>query len=681
MTRIRNVALIGHSGAGKSTLAEAMLMAMGSIARADPTQGPLTSDYDGEEARRHQSLQTTLLTGHWQDVKINLVDTPGLADFAYDTRCALRAVDAAILVLDGVKGLEAHSARLWDEARQLGLPVFVAVTKLDADKANFAQAVASTEPLQTPIWPLTVPTDRGEGVARLLEGTIQQGDRPASHWSVAQGTSYETDRTRALEAATEDDDALLERYLNGETVSQADSERAWRQGVVAGRLIPAFATSARTGGGIPALLDALVALGPNPDERPADTCLDPTTGERWTLRLADETLHCAWVFKTLHDPYAGKISLLRVYAGTLHPDETAYNATRGQSERFGRLSTMLGKQPLPMPLIGPGDIGAVAKLKETQTGDTIIAAALSTRPFVLAPATPPPALYAVALLPHGKGDESKLATVLSRLKEADPSLSVSVETGTRRTVLGGQGPTHVEIALARLAAAGVQVGTTPPQIPYRETITTTAQAQGKHKKQTGGHGQYGDVWLRLEPLGEGEGYQFASEVVGGVVPKPFIPAVDKGVQEALAHGGLIGAPVVDLRAVVYDGSHHSVDSSEMSFKMAAQLAFKKAFGQARPILLEPMLRLAVTVPEASTGDVISDLTTRRARVQGIETLGAWQVVRAIAPMSEVVEYSAVLTSVTRGAGSYSAEFAGYEPVPQAVSDRLIAAHRELAAKA
>jgi elongation factor G len=672
---IRNIALAGHAGSGKTLLAEALLTAMGVIPQpGDPLQGTTRSDFDPEEARRHMSVQTALLSGHWQSAKINILDTPGFPDFWPDTQRALRAADAVVLVLDAAKGVEVISARVWQEAASLGLPVFLAITRLDDDKAQFDRTVAAAaDSFGSGIVAYTVPLEGG--VADLLAGRLDTGSgfRPleASPLAALAGR-----RTPVVEAAAEQDDALLERYFDGSDLGPDELKQAWRQGLIGRHLFPAFAVTAKTGQGVRALLDAIVALGPTPQEHPPLTCSDPATGESWTVDVGAERVLCGWIFKTFHDPYAGKISLFRLYSGSLQADDTVWDANRGHAERFGRHFTLVGKDHLPLDGVMAGDIAAVAKLKDAQTGDTILAQGLSGKPFVIATPQPSPPLYAVAITPKGKGDDNKLSSLLHRLKEDDPNLIVTVEPGTHRTVIGGTGQTHVEVALRRLEAAGIQLDVSPPQIPYRETITAVAQAQGKHKKQTGGHGQYGDAWLRLEPLPEGQGYEFASEVVGGVVPKPFIPAVDKGVQESLQQGPLIGAPVVDLRAVLYDGSAHSVDSSEMSFKMAAHLAFKKAFAAAKPILLEPLLQLTVTVPEAMTGDVISDLTTRRARVQGIDTVGHLQVIRAIAPMAEVVAYAPILTSITRGAGSYSAEFSHYEPVPPQLQERLIAAHTE-----
>jgi elongation factor G len=680
-TAIRNVALVGQAGSGKTALAEAMLVAMGVIHQAgDVLAGTTHSDFDAEEIRRHMSMQTALLTGRWKNTKINLLDTPGYADFWPDTQRAIRAADAVLLVLDGTKGIEVQTQRAWTEAATLGLPVMLVVTKLDAAKADFLAVVSDVHGTLSPdTWSCTVPVGSGPeltGVAELLTGTLDAGG-PMRAWTAVEAEAFSQQRTVFMEAATELDEGLLDRYLAGETITVGELGLAWRQDVVTRKLFPVLAVSAQQGLGVQALLDSIVDLAPAPEERPPLLCTDPASGETWTVDMADEKMLCAWIFKTFHDPYAGKTSLFRVYSGMLRPDETVWDATRAQPERFGRLFTLVGKEHIPVEEVQPGDIAAVAKLKEAQTGDTILAQALSSRPFVVNLLPSPPPLYAVALTPTAKGEDQKLSSLLHRLHEDEPSLTVSVEDGTHRTILAGTGQTEVEVALHRLEAAGLHLDVSPPQIPYRETITRVARAQGKHKKQTGGHGQYGDVWLRLEPRPEGSGYAYASEVVGGVVPKAYLPAVDRGVQEVAAHGPLIGAPVVDFQAVIYDGSSHSVDSSEMAFKMAAHLAFKKAYAEAAPLLLEPMLHLSVTVPEDMTGDVISDLATRRAQVQGIDTLGHLQVVRALVPMAEVVAYAPVLSSITRGSGTYSAEFAHYEPVPPAIQDKLLDEHRKL----
>lgn len=676
-SQIRNVALVGHNGAGKTTLAEALSFAAGAVARQGRVEdGSTISDYEPEEVKRHLSLSLALAPIVVDDVKINVIDTPGYADFFGEVRAALSVADLAVVVVSAVEGVEAQTEAVWRLAAELGLPRLVFVNKLDRDRADFDRVLADLqEHFGAGVAPLELPVGEESafrGVADLLSDTAIIYD-PATH--APSKTEIPDDlaerehsvREQLVEGIVVGDDALMERYLDGEVPSFEELEATLATGIVDGVVFPVVIGSATTGVGIDRLASLIAEIGPSPDRRPAVEVRAGTTTQEVATDPTAPAL--ARVFKTISDPYVGKISLLRVLSGTIRPDTVLVNSRSHNEERLHVLHLMRGKESEPASEAQAGDIVAVPKLSDTATGDTL---APKGTP-VVAPAPPAePSVLSVAIKPKSKGDEDKLMTGLHRLQEEDPALVVERIDETHQTILRGTGETHLLVACERLQRKfGVEVETEEVQVPYRETISRSAEAEGKYKKQTGGHGQYGVASLRIGPLERGEGFHFVDQVVGGAIPKQYIPAVEKGVMESMSQGGHFGYPVVDVQVTCFDGKFHSVDSSEMSFKMAGSLAFKEAIEKAGPVMLEPISRLTVTVPPSMQGDVLGDLNSRRGRVQGTDTVdGGWQEITALVPTAEIQRYAVDLRSLTGGRGRFEAEHDHYDVVPSNLVDRL-----------
>lgn len=559
-------------------------------------------------------------------LRVTFLDTPGSRDFWADTRLAAPMAECALLVVDSDRLVEVGTRRAWQEAERHDLPVLVFVPQPDKVRACLAALKEAFH-------------------ARFV--SVDDPNDPA-----------------LVEDCCDLDDQLLERYLNSDPLSPQVVADVLRRGLHNRQLFGVVS-------GDESLLGALARLAPAPHERPP---LRLRQGqESWSCDLAKESRFSAYIFKTWHDPYLGKMSLIRVFSGSCQSDEPVYNATQAANDKIGKLYDCSGCESHAVASLTAGDMGVIAKLKSARTGDTLLASSLAQQPFQLFGLDLPAPLFTVALKPATKQDDSKLSQALHKLQEEDPGLLIGVEAHTHRPLLSGLGQRHIDWVLGELLTRfGIHVSASEPCVNYLETITKTAEAQGKHKKQTGGHGQYGDVWLRLEPLPAGTGFQFESAIVGGVVPRPFVPAVEKGIRDMLEQGVLAGFPITDVKVTLYDGSHHPVDSSELSFKLASHLAFKKAFLNAQPQLLEPFLTVHITVPATTTGDVISDLNGRRGRILGIDTLAHLQVVNASVPLSELLHYSAALTAITRGQGSFEAEFSHYEPVPPQQANRIIA---------
>ncbi|MHB9090658.1 MAG: elongation factor G [Chloroflexota bacterium] len=664
---LRNVGLFSHGGAGKTTLAEAMLFNAGAVNRMGQVEeGTTVSDYDPEETKRHISVQLSVLPFEWAGKKINLLDTPGYADFVGEVREGIRVVDSAIIVIDAVSGIEVGSELVWRYANEFQLPRMIAVTKMDRENADFTRTAeqlrdrfgAKVVPIQVPIGA----QDRFEGVVDLLTMKAYSGSKatvgepPADILDQAQ-----SHRERLVEAIAETDDELINKYLEGEEISLEELHKALRNGVRSGQIIPVVVSAATPNIGIQSMLDAMVAFLPSPADRPAVAAVDPVSNSEVALEPDPHGALLAFVFKTAADPYVGKLTYLRVYGGTMNSNTQVFNANRGREERIGQLYTVRGKAQEPAESLVAGEIGAVAKLQETTTGDSLCH---RDRVVALPGLTFPQPPFSVAIEPKTKADLDKLGNALNRLAEEDPTVHVRKDAETGETVLSGMGESHVDVAMERMRRKfGVDVELHVPKVPYRETIQSGTKAEYKHKKQTGGHGQYGHVFLELEPLPRGSGFEFAEKVVGGSVPKNFIPAVEKGVRETLGEGVLAGYPVVDMRVTLYDGSYHPVDSSEMAFKVAASQAFKKGVEQAKPVLLEPIVTLTVTVPEANMGDVMGDLNTKRCRVLGMDTSDGVSVIKALGPLAELRTYATDLRSITQGRGTYTLEFDHYEEVP------------------
>ena len=672
---IRNVALVGHGGAGKTTLAEALLHRAGAIDRLGRVDdGTTVCDHEPEEQRRHLSLSLAVAPFEWKGHKVNLVDTPGYADFVGEVRAALRVVDLAVFVVSAVDGVEVQTEAIWREAERLGLPRMIFVNKLDRERASFTRTLdqlrdrfgAGIAPLELPI---------GEeaafhGVADLLTDTAYL----YTDGKVATGPI--PDEMEALEHQVHDnlvegivvaDDALLEGYLDGQIPSFEQLEHTLAVGVDEASVFPVVCGSATAEVAIDRLADFICEIGPSPLDRPPVTV---TAGDVEVDVTPDETAEpLVTVFKTIADPYVGRITLFKVLSGTLHVDDHLVNPRSGADERLHGLALMRGKEQVPASEIPAGDLGAVAKLTDTVTGDTL---APKGRPVVLPHPDEPPPAYSVAVVPHTQADDDKLATALHRITDEDPSIHVSRNDETHQTLVSGAGDTHVAVTLERLERRfGVHVDTEDVRVAYRETISGTAEAEGKYKKQTGGHGQFGLAEIRVAPLDRGAGFEFVDKIVGGAIPRQFIPAVQKGVEEAMSHGGVFGYPVVDVQVSCLDGKYHSVDSSEMSFKMAGRLGFQAAIAKASPVLLEPISQLTVTVPSELQGDVLGDLNARRGRVQGTEAAGVGEHdIHALVPTAELLRYAIDLRSLTGGRGRFTVEPAHYDQLPAHLVDHV-----------
>ena len=674
-SRIRNVALVGHNGAGKTALAEALLLATGAVPRAGRIDdGTTVCDFEPEEIKRHMSISLALAPVVHGDVKINLIDTPGYADFFGEVRAACSVVDLVVVVVSAVDGVEAQTEAAWDLAASLGLPRLVFINKLDRERASFDRTLASLqETFGAGIAPLELPVGEEaafRGIADLLTdtailydgGTSKSGPIPDDLADVEHQV-----REQLVEGIVVGDDALMERYLDGEIPSTAELEATLASGVAQGLVFPVVCGSATTGVGIDRLVSLLAEIAPSPDARPPATVRAGDTDQEVACDPAAAPL--ARVFKTISDPYVGKISLLRVLSGTLRPDTTLTNSRSHTEAKLHVLQLLRGKEAESMTEALAGDIVAVPKLAETATNDTL---APKGTPVAVRPPEPEPVALAIAIRPKSKGDEDKLMTGLHRLQDEDPSLHVERVDETHQTILRGTGETHLSVAAERLHRKfGVDVETEEVRIPYRETITKQAEAEGRYKKQTGGHGQFGVAFLRIEALGRGEGFQFVDQIVGGAIPRQYIPAVEKGVLEAMSLGGIFGYPVVDVQATCYDGKFHSVDSSEMSFKMAGSLAFREAMAKANPVLLEPISRLEVTVPASMQGEILGDLNSRRGRVQGTDTTdGGRQVITALVPTSEIQRSAVDLRSLTGGRGRFRTEHDHYDVMPANLAERM-----------
>lgn len=675
--KLRNVALLGHGSCGKTSLVEAMLFDAGVTSRLGKVEdGNTASDFDAEEQRRNMSVNTSILPMEWADHRLTILDTPGYTDFVGEVRGAVRVVEGAVVLLDAVSGVEVGTELVWQHANDYSLPRLVFINKMDRENANFQRTVDSlTEILNVRAAVLQLPIGSQadfKGVVDLISRTAYAGAKgEAGEVPAGMTDQVEEARLQLVEIAAEADDSLIEKYLEGEELTDAEIYSGLRKGVASGEIVPVLCGSAVLNLGVRPLMQALVELLPSPAEGSEIRAHNPATGETEVLEPTDNAPLAALAFKTMADPFVGRLTYLRVYSGILESDSRTLNPRAETEERVGQLYTILGKEQTPVEQLRAGEIGAVAKLGSTVTGDTLCD---KGRPLTLEPVTYPKPIFSAAISPKTKADLDKMSTAITRLVEEDPTLQVSRNTETGETILSGMGESHVDIAARKLQQKfGVEITLDVPKVPYRETITRVAQAQGRHKKQTGGHGQFGDVWLRLEPLPRGSGFEFKDEIFGGSVPKQYIPAVEKGLRESISKGILAGYPVVDFRAVLYDGSYHSVDSSEIAFKIAANLGFKKAMEDAGPVLLEPVMTVTITVPEQFMGDVLGDLNTKRARVQGMEQSHGRSVITAQVPLAEILRYATDLRSITQGRGVYTMDFSHYEEVPAHMVQRIIEA--------
>jgi elongation factor G len=679
--KIRNVAVVGHGGVGKTSLVEAMLFAAKAVDRLGRVEdGTTTTDFDQEEIRRKITVNAALAPLEWREWKANLIDTPGYPDFIGEVVGALRVVEAALVAVDATAGPEVQTDKVWAIAGKEQLCRMVVVSRMDRENAAFPRVVeALIERFGRQVVPVQWPIGAAasfSGVIDLIAIAGHGASGPIALESIAPEvtTAATAARDRLVEAVAESDDKLTEIYLEKGELEPEALVAGLRAGVRAGKLTPVLCAAAPKGIGVAALLDALTYLLPSPAEREPMAARNAKGAETTLVPAEDGTL-AAQVFKTMADPYVGKLSYLRVFSGTLKSDSQVWNGNKAKAERIGQLFFLRGKHQEPAPEIGAGDIGAVAKLAETSTGDTLTE---KDRAVVLPPIEFPKPAMALAIEPKSKADEDKLGAALTRLVEEDHTLHVQRGGEMKQTVLSGMGESHLEIVADRLKRKfGVEVALSVPRVPYRETVRAHARVQGKYKRQTGGRGQYGDCWIEMDPRPHGEGYEFVDKIFGGAIPRNFIPAVEKGIKEAMEEGVIAGYPVVDIRITLVDGSYHDVDSSEMAFKIAGSMAFKKAMQEARPVMLEPVMDVAVQVPEEQMGDIIGDLNSKRARIQGMEPgSDGTSIVRAQVPMGEMLRYASDLRSITGGRGTFEIQFSHYDEVPSHIAERVTAEARK-----
>ncbi len=681
--RIRNVAVLGHRGVGKTSVVESLLFEAGATARlGSVTDGTTVSDWDEDEKRRSMSIAATLCHADWLDRRLNLVDTPGDPSFQGDALGALRVVEGVVMVVSGVAGVEVSTGRFWRRCEERRLPRIVHVNMLDRERADFDGVVAQLEGLSDRVVVAAMPMGQEgafEGVIDLVHMAAypspsgkKEGDPqpiPAAYAERAQEL-----HDRLVERVAESADELIEKYLDGQEISAEEMAVALKNMTARAELFPVTCGAALRNSGTHALLDLVIEALPSP-RRAGSVSAHTAAGEEVQLGLDDGSV--AYVFKTIADPFAGKLSLLRVFAGSVSSDSNFVDSRSHGKERIGQLLLLQGKEHVAVQELGPGEIGAVAKLKDVQTGDLLMD---RDRDLVIDPVPLPTPVLSVAVEPAKKGEDEKLGSALRRLQEEDPTLGVRRDERTGEMLVEGLSQMHVEVVTDRLKRRfGVEVVTHPPRVPYLETIRKAAHGHGRHKKQTGGRGQFGDCHIQIEPLASHDGYEFHDRIVGGVIPQSFRPAVDKGVQEAMHKGELAASQVVGVKVSLTDGSYHTVDSSEMAFKIAGSLAFKDAYAKAEPVILEPVMSVEIVVPDDHVGDITGDLSSRRGRLQGMEPMGQTTVVRAEVPMAEMLTYSQALTSMTGGRGDYSMAFARYEEVPTHIAQKVVAEAKAAAA--
>ncbi len=680
VANVRTFAIISHGGAGKTSLAEAMIFDAGATTRLGKVdENSSILDFEPEEVKRKTTISSSIYSFTWKKQPFTLIDTPGDFNFIAETKTSMQAGDAVVVLADAVDGVRVQTEKVWEFASEFGQPRMIFISKMNRERADFIKTVQDIEnnfgkacvPLQIPIGS----AESFKGVVDILSGNAyvyEQGDSGKFVTKEMPGDLAELAalyREAIVEHVAESSDELLEKYLETGELSPNEIKGALRPYVMGGKLIPIACGSGTGNIGVQPFLDLIAECMPSPLDR------GPIKGRsvKGDLELArdpdpDAPLS-SFVIKTVSDPYAGRLSILRIFSGTLAPDSTVLNANRGVKERFGQLLRIKGKAQEPILTAGPGEIVAVAKLKETVTQDTLCS---ERDPIVFPSVDLPPAIYSLAVEPKSKGDEEKIFSSLSRLMEEDLTLKLDRNDETREMILSGMGEIHIETIVDKLRRKfGVEVNLKLPKVSYKETIKGKTRVQGKYKKQSGGRGQYGDCWIEMEALPRGEGFHFYDKIVGGVIPRQYIPAVEKGIVEALHEGTLAGYPVVDFKVDLVDGSYHTVDSSEMAFKIAGSMAFKKAMAEAKPTLLEPVMEMEITVPDDAMGDIIGDLNSRRGRVLGMETKGKKQIVKAQVPLAEVLKYAPDLRSMTAGRGMFTMKFSHYEEVPGPLQEKIV----------
>ncbi len=682
MEKIRNVAFFGHGDSGKTSLAEAMLFNTGVIKRMGRVdEGNTMGDFEPDEQKRGISVSATPLVMEWNGFKINLLDTPGFADFIGEVTSALRVIDGAVFVVSAVAGVEVQTEIIWKMASEFGYPRIVFINKMDRENASFQRCLEQLQQIYgSSVVPFQLPIGEEHdfrGVVDLVTGKAYaygNGEAEETEVPEAMAETVQAARDKVIEGAAEANDELMEKYLEEEELAEDEVLSSLKSGILQGAIVPVLCGSATANIAVDLLAGAMVNSLPSPARLDEVRGTKKGSEEEISFKARDDSPLAALVFNTISDPYVGKLTYFRVFSGILASDSTVYNANRDKEERVGQVFIIRGKNQIAVREIPAGDIGGVAKLTDTTTGDSLCS---KERPIVLPPVDFPDPIMSLAVAPKTKGDEDKLSVALSRLSDEDPTFNVRRDTEVKQTIISGMGETHLDIMMERMSRKfGVNVDTELPLVPYKETIRKTSRAEGKHKKQTGGHGQFGIAWIELEPMERGSGFEFVDKIVGGVIPRQFIPSVEKGVRKAMEDGFLAGYPIVDFRATVYDGKYHPVDSSDISFQIAGTLAVKNAVEGADPYLIEPIMDVEILVPEAYMGDVIGDLNAKRGRILGMEAEGGLQLVRAQVPMPEMLRYSIDLRSITGGRGTFSMEFSHYEEVPSHIAAKVIEGARE-----
>jgi len=683
--QLRNIVITGHAGSGKTMLCESLALTMGVINRlGNSDDGNTISDYAADEIQRKHSLNTSLIHGFWNDCKINTLDTPGLLDFHGDVKSAMRVADTVLIAVNASTGVEVGTDSVWEYTREYYKPTLFVLTKLDADRTSFKNTIDELrDHFGHLVTPIQFPAEEGLGHHILIDVLMMKQlefspDKPGSMKISTIPDLYlkqaEELHQQLVEAVAETDEELMNRFFEVGTLTEEELRAGIKSALVSRTLFPVFCTSPLHLIGTERLLNGIVNLCPSPIERGPEHSVCAVDETEKLLQPDPDGPTVAFIFKTMSEPRVGEISYLRVYSGHIESGHELIDVQTGQIEKIGQVYTMLGQKKNPVEKLLAGDIGMVVKLKDAHTNDTLADKGSNCR---ITPITFPEPVLASAIIPVSQGDEEKISSGLHHLHEEDPSFAISHDIEFNQTIIKTLGETHLEIIISRLQNKfNVQVETAPIRIPYRETIRLSAMAQGKYKKQSGGRGQYGDVWLRLEPAERDTGFIFSSEVVGGVVPTRYLPAVEKGVREAIANGVLAGFPVIDLKAIAYDGSYHPVDSSEFAFKIAASMAFKAAFDKAKPLLLEPFYDLTVYAPEQYTGEIVGDISSRRGKILGMDTDARFQVVKALIPQASLASFHQSLTRLTQSRAKYTYSFSHYEEAPQDVMQQVIAENKQ-----
>ncbi len=674
------MAVIGHGGTGKTSLCESLLFVSGKNERLGRVDDNTSSmDYEPEEQKRHVSISSAANFVEWDKHKINMIDTPGDSNFTYDIQCSLSVVDNALVVIDSVGGVEFQTQKVWELADLYKLPRAIFVNRMDRERASFTTVLESIKTkLQKKATPVCLPIgaeDNFKGIVDLIsmkaftftdnKGIGKASDIPAELLEEAQAM-----RASMVEDIAEADEDLMNKYLEEGELSDEELKAGLRKGVISGGIIPLICGSSLKGIGVTMLMDLVVTSFASPEDRGSVTGHKPGTDEVEERKPSEDEAFSAIVFKTIADPYAGRLTLFRVYSGKLNSDSAVYNSTRKITEKFGHIFYLEGKSQKQAETLVPGDIAGVAKLKDTVTGDTL---ASEKAPIIFEKVPVPPPIMSFAVEPKSRGDEDKIASSINRLMEEDPTIVFSRNTQTREMILSGMGQVHIEVNIEKMKRKfGVEVNLNTPKVPYLETIKGKTNVQGRYKKQSGGRGQFGDCWIDIEPLPRGGGFEFVDKIVGGVIPGQYRPAVEKGIVEAAAKGVIAGYPVVDFRISLVDGTYHTVDSSEMAFKIAGSMAFQKGVLACQPVLLEPIVNISIEVPDEYMGDVIGDLNSRRGRVMGMDTSGANQVIKGQVPLAEILKYAPDLRSMTSGRGNFTYTESHYEEVPAFIAEKIIA---------